>query len=97
MQAREIVRSIDFETIDITQFDQDRVLDNINAIIRTEELTNELKVTRETSELNDDEVNETIIYSLEPRNDKIRSVVQGGGVNFCSGINRHFGLYFLSV
>ncbi|MCG8320799.1 MAG: FecR domain-containing protein [Cytophagales bacterium] len=71
-QARAIIQNLNFISIDISEFDKNSVLDHINAAIRAKELTEELKVPGEMLDLEDDEVNETIIYALETTRDKIR-------------------------
>ena len=68
-QAKEIIQNVNFKSIDISEFSRDRVLDNINAIIKTKELTEELQVP---GELEDDEVNETVIYALETKRGKMK-------------------------
>lgn len=72
-QARAIIGNLDFKAMDISAFSKDRVLDNINAVIRTEELARELEVPREQEEVDDDGVHETVIYALETKEEKIKS------------------------
>ncbi|MDN5202129.1 FecR domain-containing protein [Fulvivirgaceae bacterium BMA10] len=81
-QAKAIIQNVNFESINVTEFDKGGVLDNINAMIRTDELTNELKVSRETIGFDDDEVNETVIYSLETKREKIKIWYRAAAVIF---------------
>ena len=62
------IRAIDFKGIGPEKFDREKVLQNIQAAIKTDELRGELNISRELGESQeDDEVGETIMYSLPSR------------------------------
>lgn len=67
-KARAVMLSLDFEGINPGEFNQEKVWHSIRATIKTDELTNELSISRsDETELEDDEVGETIMYSLPSR------------------------------
>ncbi|MGB3585556.1 MAG: FecR domain-containing protein [Tunicatimonas sp.] len=62
------IQSLDFQGIDSEKFDRNKVLQNIRAAIKTDELKDELDIAWESGETQeDDEVGETIMYSLPSR------------------------------
>ena len=67
-KARAIMLDLDFEAIPPGRFNKNEILQNIRAAIKTEELTEELEITRENEEYKmNDASEEAVIYSLPAR------------------------------
>ncbi|MCG8305749.1 MAG: FecR domain-containing protein [Cytophagales bacterium] len=71
-QARAVIQNVDFRSIDVSEFDRERVLDHINAAIQTEELTEDLQVARSSQKPGYGNLDETILYDFEKRRNRIR-------------------------
>ena len=73
-KARAIMLDLDFEAIPPHQFNKHEILQNIRAAIKTEELADELEITRENEEYSmNDESEEAVIYSLPVRRFHLRN------------------------
>ena len=67
-KARAVILSLNFQAIPPSQFKKDKILQNISAIIKTEELADELNIPRENEAYSaNDELEEAVIYSLPAR------------------------------
>ena len=66
-EARAMILAIDFRGIDAQAFDKNKVLQNIQASIKTNELADELNISQENRLGEVGHVNEATVYALPPR------------------------------
>ncbi|MDF9798859.1 transmembrane sensor [Catalinimonas alkaloidigena] len=72
-KARAIILDVDFEESNIDEFNKEKILQNIKAVINTETLTEELNILKESKEFHeDDEIGEKLIYSLPTQHSIIK-------------------------